>query len=138
MPAPYDLQTLHRLRSRAQCPALPVFVTDRWDWQQKLVELGSLCIRVQSPSDHKHNWSALRGLHCMLLCDAEGGSERSRRYEQLSWSLLEGMPSQFEVFYRDVQYGRGGPSYTSLVLGVQEPIEKIMRRDALLYRLLKH
>jgi hypothetical protein len=131
---PYDLQTLHNLRKRGQCPTLPVFVTDRWDWQKKLADLGSLCIRLHV-DDCKQDWTAIRGLHCILLCF--GGSSRAQRYERLSWALLEGRPSQFEAFYEDVQYGRTGPCYTSLILGVQEPIEKIMQRDCLLWRLLR-
>ena len=68
---PFDLITLHNLRRRGQCPKLPVFVTDRWDWQQKLADLGSLCIRLKSASDHEHDWSAIAGLHCILLCHGD-------------------------------------------------------------------
>lgn len=133
---PYDLQTLHTLRKRGQCPTLPVFVTDRWDWHRKLTDFGGLCVRLRNSADHNHDWSALRGLHCMLLCN--GHSMQCQHYEALSWKLLEGKPNQFEVFYEDMQYGRPGPSYTSLILGVQEPIEKIMQRDSMLWRLLRY
>jgi hypothetical protein len=133
--APYDLQTLHSLRKRGQCPKLPVFVTDCWDWHQKLLDLGALCIRLRNPQDLDHDWSALRGLHCMLLCNDH--SMRCQRYEALAWKLLDAKPSQLEAFYPDVQYGRVGPSHTTLVVGVQEPIDKIMRRDSLLWGLLR-
>lgn len=135
--APYELQTLHGLRKRGQCPKLPVFVTDRWDWSRKLADFGGLCVRLQSPSDLDHDWSALAGLHCMLLCHGEL-MRMGSRYEALSWKLLEARPSQFELFFQEKVYGRSEPCFSTLVIGVQEPIDKIIQRDALLYRLLRH
>lgn len=136
MATPNDLQTLHGLRRRGQCPQLPVFVTDCWDWQQTLLDLGALCIRVRNHQDVNHDWSALRGLHCLLLCNDH--SSRCQRYEAICWKLLEAGPAQLEAFYPDVQHGRTGPCYTSLVYGQQEPIDKIMRRDTMLWRLLRY
>lgn len=134
--APYELTTLHNLRRRGQCPKLPVFVTDVWDWRERLQDIGCLAIRVRNPADHEHDWSALRGMHCILLCN--GHSMRCQHYEPLAWKLLEAKPSQLEAFYGDVQYGRSEPCYTSLIVGEQEPIDKIIQRDALLCRLLRH
>lgn len=128
MEMPYDLAELHRLRRKGQCPKLPIFVTTRWDWQQKLIELGALCIRVRNISDSEQDWSALRGLHCILLCDRGD-------YAALGQALLAASPYQLETFH----YGlRNTHRLSVLVCGQQEPIEKIQQRDAMLERLLRH
>ena len=133
---PYDLQTLHNLRKRGQCPTLPVFVTERRDWQRRLTDLGSLCIRVETPDDTEHDWRALSGLHCILLTFGDILTMGSR-YEELQWKILKANPSQFEVFFQDLVYGREAPSFSTVVVGIQEPILKIFQRDKLLWRLLR-
>lgn len=129
MPAPYDLVQLHALRRRSQCPKLPVFVTDCWEWQQKLADLGALCIRVRHSGDFEHDWSALRGMHCILLL-------RTGSYAPLGMALLEAGPSQLETFHPGEL--QPGPLLSRLVVGTPEPIEKLQQRDALLERLLRH
>lgn len=125
---PHDLAELHRLRRRGQCPKLPVFVTTRWDWQQKLLDLGSLCIRVRNPADCEHDWSALRGLHCILVQDRGD-------FAALGQALLGARPYQLETFHVGV---RNCQRLSVLVCGQAEPIDKLQQRDALLERLLRH
>ena len=129
MPAPYDLAVLHALRKRGQCPHLPVFVTDSWDWQRRLQDFGCLAIRVQNPSDSEHDWRAVGGLHCMLL-------ERMGNYAALGQALLAAAPAVLETF----DPKRCGtillPSRT--VLGAIPSHADRCRRDHLLGRLLRH
>lgn len=136
MPAPYDLLTLHRLRSRGQAPKLPVFVTDSWDWQQRLLDLGALCIRVRTPQDCEHDWSALRGLHCILLHRylTWAVQYKTGGYGQLGQALLAAGPAQLETFHAEEIFHTG--LFSRLVVGTQEPLKKLERRDELLWRLL--
>jgi hypothetical protein len=131
MPAPYDLRELHALRRRGQCPALPVFITDNWDLQRKLVDFGALCIRVRNHTDIAYDWTAIRGLHCILLC-------REGEYTDLGIALLEAGPSTLETFHREPQRRGNWYCYSRLVVGPEEPIQQIVRRDTLLFRFLRN
>lgn len=129
MPTPFDLRQLHDLRRRGQCPKLTVFVSDCWDWQQKLAELGALCIRVQGPQDCEHDWSAVRGLDCVLLY-------RRGDFTGLGLALLAASPSRFETFH--VDQPQPGALYSRLVLGQPMAYPDAFRRDTLLNRLLRN
>lgn len=137
MKTPYDLERLHALRRRGQCPQMPVFVTDSWKWAQRIPDCGALCIRVQSPSDHRHDWSALVGLHCILV-------EWRGNYAELGQALLSASPSILETFHDSPQLRSGWWCYSRLVwmdrnmdLGEKQPGSLLMRRDALFYRFLR-
>ncbi len=130
MPTPYDLRQLHELRRRGQCPKLAVFVTDSWDWHQRLADIGVLCIRVQRPQDCEHDWSAIRGLDCVLLYRRFGD------FSGLGQALLAAGPSRLETFHVDEP--QTGPLYSRLVVGKPMPYLAAFRRDTLLNRLLRY
>jgi hypothetical protein len=139
MPTPYDLRVLHTLRSRGQLPQLSIFVTDKYQWQQMLLDFGALCIRVQGVADTEHDWSAIRGLNCMLVCRGLGFHDAWHRggYAKLGHALLAAEPAQLETFHPEEDW-QPGPCMSRVVVGTQLPLMKLQERDAMLYRLLRY
>lgn len=129
MATPSELLLLHQLRRRGQCPQLPVFVVKRWEWHQRLLDFGCLAIRVRSESDHNHDWSAVRGLTCILVRDGQP-------YADIGSALLAASPSRLETFDPTPPGSCALPS--SVVIGREMPYADKCRRDRLLERLLRY
>lgn len=126
---PSELSLLGQLRRRSQCPQLPVFVTKRWEWHERLLEFGCLSIRVRDASDCEYDWSPLGGLFCILVRD--GGP-----YSDLGAKLIAAKPSRLETFDPMPPGSYLLPS--RVVIGDELPHAQKCRRDRLLERLLRY
>lgn len=115
---PRELSLLAELRRRGQCPTMTVFVTDNWQWADKLEDLGCLAIRVRV-ADFNHDWSPLCGLEVILLV-------RFGDIAPLGQAILAANPAKFETFTL-----REG---AQLVCGSRLPHRARWRRDELLVK----